>query len=149
MKNWDNTIMKMKAYLTERDADFLMSKAVDFAKQNQWNVSIAVVDDTGHLLKFKRLDGASPMTAKMALEKAECSAISRKPSKLFEDLIKNGQPGFLTMHSFTGMLEGAEPIIYQGELVGAIGVSGVKSCDDALIAQKAIEAFQQFLSNSP
>ena len=141
--------MKMKAYLTERDADFLLNKAIDFAKQNQWNVSIAVVDDTGNLLSFKRLDGASPMTARFAVEKANCSAISRRPTKRFNDLINKGQAGFLSMQSMSGMLEGGEPIFYKDELVGAIGVSGVKSEEDALIAQKAIEAFEQFLCNSP
>ena len=95
---------------------------------------------------MKRMDGASPMTANLCLEKAKCSAISRCPSKLFEDLIKNGQMGFLTMDSFSGMLEGGEPILYAGQLVGAVGVSGVKSFQDAEIAQHAIQAF---LANMP
>ena len=87
------------------------------------------------------MDGASPMTANLCLEKAKCSAISKRPSKLFEDLIKGGQMGFLTMETFNGMLEGGEPILYEGQLVGAMGVSGVKSFQDAEIAQQAIEKF--------
>ena len=67
--------------------------------------------------------------------------MSRRPSKLFEDIIKAGQMGFLTMDSFSGMLEGGEPIIYEGQLVGAMGVSGVKSFQDAEIAQVAIGRF--------
>ena len=67
--------------------------------------------------------------------------MSRRPSKLFEDIIKGGQMGFLTMDTFSGMLEGGEPILYQGQLVGAMGVSGVKSFQDAGIAQQAIEKF--------
>lgn len=90
---------------------------------------------------MKRMDGASPMTANLCLEKARCSAMSRRPSKLFEDIIKGGQMGFLTMDTFSGMLEGGEPILYQGQLVGAMGVSGVKSFEDAEIAQVAIEKF--------
>ena len=138
--------MKTKYYLTLSDAEFLLNQAHQYAIQQQFNVSIAIVDETGNLLAMKRMDGASPMTANLCLEKAKCSAISRRPSKLFEDLIKNGQMGFLTMDSFSGMLEGGEPILYAGQLVGAVGVSGVKSFQDAEIAQHAIQAF---LANMP
>ena len=120
------------------DAEWLLNQAHQYAIQHAFNVSIAVVDETGTLLAMKRMDGASPMTAHLCLEKAKCSAISRRPSKAFEDLIKNGQMGFLTMESFSGMLEGGEPIIYQGQLVGAMGISGVKSFQDAEIAQHTI-----------
>ncbi len=133
--------MKTKHYLTLNDAEFLLEQAYQYAKQHNFNVSIAVVDDTGSLLSMKRMDGASPMTANLCLEKAKCSAMSRHPSKLFEDIIKGGQMGFLTMQSFSGMLEGGEPIMYQGQLVGAMGVSGVKSYEDAEIAQQAIAQF--------
>ncbi|MDK1683684.1 GlcG/HbpS family heme-binding protein [Acinetobacter terrestris] len=133
--------MQTKHYLTLTDAEFLLDQAHQYAIQNNFNVSIAVVDDTGNLIAMKRMDGASPMTANLCLEKAKCSAMSRRPSKLFEDIIKGGQMGFLTMDSFSGMLEGGEPILYQGQLVGAMGVSGVKSFQDAEIAQQAIEKF--------
>ena len=133
--------MKSKHYLTLDDAEFLLTRAHQFAIDQKFNVSIAVVDESGTLLAMKRMDGASPMTANLAIEKAKCSAMSRRPSHLFEELIKDGQLGFLTVHSFSGMLEGGEPIIYQGQLVGAIGVSGVKSYEDADIAQHAIQVF--------
>ena len=137
--------MKTKHYLTLSDAEFLLEKAHQYAIQQQFNVSIAIVDDTGTLLAMKRMDGASPMTANLAVEKAKCSAVSRRPSGLFENLIKNGQMGFLTMESFSGMLEGGEPILYEGQLVGAVGISGVKSFQDAEIAQFAISRFLQQL----
>ena len=133
--------MKTKHYLTLNDAEFLLDQAHQYSIQNSFNVSIAVVDETGNLLAMKRMDGAAPMTANLAIEKARCSAMGRHPSKLFEDIIKGGQMGFLTMESFSGMLEGGEPIMYQGQLVGAMGVSGVKSFEDAEIAQVAIEKF--------
>ena len=133
--------MKTKHYLTLADAEFLLEQAYQYALSQNFNVSIAVTDETGSLLAMKRMDGASPMTANLCLEKAKCSAISRRPSKLFEDIIKGGQMGFLTMETFSGMLEGGEPILYQGQLVGAMGVSGVKSFEDAEIAQVAIEKF--------
>ena len=133
--------MKTKHYLTLADAEFLLEQAYQYALSQQFNVSIAVVDESGSLLAMKRMDGASPMTANLCLEKAKCSAVSRRPSKLFEDIIKGGQMGFLTIDTFSGMLEGGEPIMYQGQLVGAMGVSGVKSFQDAEIAQIAIEKF--------
>ena len=133
--------MQTKHYLTLSDAEFLLDHAHQYAIQNSFNVSIALVDETGNLLAMKRMDGAAPMTANLAIEKARCSAMSRRPSKLFEDIIKGGQMGFLTMESFSGMLEGGEPILYQGQLVGAMGVSGVKSFEDAEIAQVANKKF--------
>lgn len=133
--------MKTKHYLTLEDAEFLLTRAHQFAIDQKFNVSIAVVDESGALLAMKRMDGASPMTSSLCVEKARCSAISRRPSQLFEELIKDGQLGFLTVNSFSGMLEGAEPIIYQGQLVGAVGVSGAKSYEDADIAKHAIDVF--------
>lgn len=133
--------MKTKHYLTLSDAEFLLEQSYQYAIDYAFNVSICIVDETGSLLAMKRMDGASPMTANLALEKAKCSAISRRPSGVFENLIKNGQMGFLTMETFSGMLEGGEPILYEGQLVGAIGVSGVKSFQDAEIARFAIERF--------
>ena len=133
--------MKTKHYLTLADAEFLLNQAHQYAIEKSFNVSIAVTDETGNLLAMKRMDGASPMTANLCLEKAKCPAMSKRPSKLFEDLIKGGQMGFLTMNTFNGMLEGGEPIVYDGQLVGAVGVSGVKSFQDAEIAQQAIEKF--------
>lgn len=138
--------MKIKHYLTLSDAEFLLEQAYQYALQKQFNVSIAIVDETGSLLVMKRMDGASPMTSNLCLEKAKCSAISRRPSGLFENLIKNGQMGFLTMNTFSGMLEGGEPIMYEGHLVGAIGVSGVKSFEDAEIAHVAIKKFLEHAS---
>jgi glc operon protein GlcG len=133
--------MKTKHSLDLADAEWILNAAYEYALQNGFAVSIAVVDETGCLLNMKRMDGASPMTARLCLEKAECSAISRRPSKLFEDLIRNGQQGFLTVSSLSGMLEGGEPILFQGQLVGAVGISGVKSFQDAEIAQFAIQQF--------
>ncbi len=137
--------MKTKHYLALSDAEFILNQAHQYAIEHAFNVSICIVDETGHLLTMKRMDGASPMTANLSVEKAKCSAISRRPSGLFENLIKNGQMGFLTMDTFSGMLEGGEPILYEGQLVGAVGISGVKSFQDAEIAQFAISRFLQQL----
>lgn len=133
--------MKTKHYLTLADAEFLLNQAQQYATEHAFNVSISIVDETGNLLTMKRMDGAAPLTANISLEKAKCSAISRRPSKLYEDMLKNGRFGFLSISTFNGMLEGGEPIMYQDQLVGAVGVSGVQSFEDAEIAQHAIQAF--------
>lgn len=133
--------MKTKHYLTLVDAEFLLNQAHQYAIERGFNVSIAIVDTTGNLLVMRRMDGAAPMTANLCLEKAKCSAMSGRPSKVYEDMLRNGRVGFLSMPTFTGMLEGAEPIHYQDQLVGAVGVSGVQSFEDAEIAQHAISAF--------
>lgn len=133
--------MKTKHYLTLADAEFLLNQAQQYATEHAFNVSISIVDETGNLLTMKRMDGAAPLTANISLEKAKCSAISRRPSKLYEDMLKNGRFGFLSISTFNGMLEGGEPIMYQDQLVGAVGISGVQSFEDAEIAQHAIQAF--------
>ena len=130
--------MKTKHYLTLDDAEILVDAAIKYAQEHQFKVSISIVDDAGALLLMKRMDGASALTAGLSLEKAKASALSRRPTKAFEDLIRNGQMGFLTVDTFKGQLEGGEPILYLNDLVGAIGISGVKSYQDAEIAQYAI-----------
>lgn len=138
--------MKTKHYLTLADAEILMNRAVELSIERSFNMSISIVDEAGALLIMKRMDGATPLTAHLSLEKAKCSALSRRPSKFYEDIIRNGQMGFLTLESVTGMLEGGEPIIYEGQLIGAIGISGAKSFEDAEIAQTAIHDFFQQIS---
>ena len=134
-------MLKSKYCLSSLNAEEILQHACQYAQTQHFNVSIAVMDETGHLLAFRRLDGAMPMTANLSIEKARCSALSAKPSGLFENIIKNGQMGFLTTQSFSGMLEGGEPILVEGQLIGGVGVSGVKSAQDAQIAQIAIQAF--------
>ncbi len=133
--------MKTTHTLTLADAEFLLDQAQKYAVENSFNVSIAVVDVTGSLLTMKRMDGAAPISATICQEKAKCSALSTKPSKVFEDMIKNGRNGFLSISNFVGLLEGGLPIVYEGQVVGAVGVSGVQSHQDADIAQHAIDKF--------
>ena len=133
--------MKTTHTLTLADAEFLLDQAQKYAVENSFNVSIAVVDVTGSLLTMKRMDGAAPISATICQEKAKCSALSTKPSKVFEDMIKNGRNGFLSISNFVGLLEGGLPIVYEGQVVGAVGVSGVQSHQDAEIAQYAIDKF--------
>ena len=133
--------MKSKYYLTQADAEFLMEEAQKYAIEHNFKFSIAIGDETSSLLLMKRLDGASPLSSHLCLEKAKCSSISGRPSKFYEELLQSGRLGFLSMPSAQGMLEGGKPILYEGQTLGAIGVSGVQSFEDAEIAQHAIDTF--------
>ena len=103
-------------------------------------VSIAIVDDGGHLLWLQRLDGASPLTSHLAPAKARTAALGRRESRIYEEMINGGRPAFLSAPLVEGMLEGAVPIMVEGQCVGAVGVSGVKSEQDAQIAKAGIAA---------
>jgi uncharacterized protein GlcG (DUF336 family) len=102
-------------------------------------VAIAIVDDGGHLLNFTRLDGAPPISAYIAPEKARAAALGRRETKIYEDMINQGRSAFLSA-PLQGMLEGGVPIYVDGQVVGAVGVSGVKSGEDAQIARAGVAA---------
>jgi glc operon protein GlcG len=131
--------MRTRAVLTDEDIDKMADAAVAHARTNQWNVTIAIVDDGGHLLWLRRLDGASPGTAEMAASKARTAALGRRESKIYEDVIRQGRTAFLSA-PLTAMLEGGVPIVVEGDVIGAIGVSGVKSDQDAAVARAGIAA---------
>lgn len=108
------------------------------ASKNQWAVTFAIVDDGGHLLWLQRLDGAAPISAHIAPAKAHTAALGRRESKVYEDIINSGRYSFLSAPFLEGLLEGGVPIIKDGQTIGAVGVSGVKSNEDAQIAKAAI-----------
>ena len=110
------------------------------AAKHAWAVTIAVVDDGGHLLGLQRLDGAAPISAHIASAKARTAALGRRESKGYEEMINQGRTSFLSAPMLEGMLEGGVPIVVDGECVGAVGVSGVKSSEDAQIAKAGIAA---------
>ncbi len=130
--------MRSKQCLTSADVQKMMSACKAEAAKNKWNVSIAIVDDGGFLLGFERMDGAGPKTAEVAEGKARTAGITQRSTKFWEDRLKD-RPAFL---AFPGNLpiQGGVPIMYQGECVGAIGVSGVQSHEDEQIANAGIAA---------
>ena len=132
--------MKTKSLLGDADVARMIAAAKACANQNNWAVTIAIVDDGGHLLSLQRLDGAAPLSAHIAPAKAHTSAMGRRETKLYEDIINNGRTAFLTAPFVEGLLEGGLPIMVDGEVIGAIGVSGVKSSEDAQIAAAGIAA---------
>lgn len=131
--------MKTKPALTLEDARTISTSAEAEATRNGWAVCIAVVDDGGHLLCLTRLDGAAPISAQIAPAKARTAALGRRESKVYEDMINGGRTSFLSA-PLEGMLEGGVPIVVEGQHVGAVGVSGVKSNEDAQIARAGIAA---------
>ncbi len=132
--------MKTKSVLESADVKAIAAAAEAEALKNNWAVTIAIVDDGGHLLSLQRLDGAAALTAHIAPAKAHTAALARKESKVYEDIVNGGRTSFLSAPTVQGMLEGGVPIIKDGHCIGAVGVSGVKSSDDALIARAGIAA---------
>lgn len=133
-------IMKNKSFLEFADVERIALAARQEALTNQWAVSIAIVDDGGHLLSMQRLDGAAPVSAYIAPAKARTAALGRRESKVYEDIINGGRTSFLSAPEIEGLLEGGVPIVVDGHCIGAVGVSGVKSSEDAQIAKAGIAA---------
>ena len=132
--------MKNKSVLEAADVKAIAAAAEAEALKNGWAVTIAVVDDGGHLLHLQRLDGAAAISAHIAPAKAHTAALGRRESKVYEDIINGGRTSFLSAPELQGMLEGGVPIVKEGQCIGAVGVSGVKSTEDAQIAKAGIAA---------
>ena len=134
--------MHSKPALSADDAQTILAAAAAEARAQQWAVTIAVVDDGGHLLALQRLDGAAPISAAIAPAKAATAALGRRESRLYEEMINQGRAAFLSAPRLEGMLEGGVPVLVQGQCVGAVGVSGVKSSEDAQVARAGIAALK-------
>jgi glc operon protein GlcG len=132
--------MKNRPFLDLADVKAIASAAEAEAIKNSWAVTIAIVDEGGHLLWLQRLDGAAPISSHIAPAKANTAALGRRESKVYEDVINGGRYSFLSAPDLKGMLEGGVPILKDGQCLGAVGVSGVKSTEDAQIARAGIAA---------
>jgi glc operon protein GlcG len=132
--------MKSVSLLEASDVKKILAAAEAEAVQNQWAVTIAVVDAGGHLLGLQRLDGAPPVSSHIAPSKAHTAALGCRESKVYEDVINGGRYSFLSAPEIRGMLEGGVPVMKAGQCLGAVGVSGVKSNEDAQIARAGIAA---------
>ena len=132
--------MKNRSALELADVKAIAAAAEAEARANQWAVTIAIVDDGGHLLWLQRLDGAAPISAHIAPAKAHTAALGRRESRTYEEVINGGRVSFLSAPDLKGMLEGGVPILKDGFCIGAVGVSGVKSNEDAQVARAGIAA---------
>jgi glc operon protein GlcG len=130
--------MRTRPALTSADVQKMMTACKAEAQKNKWNVTIAIVDDSGAALLLDRMDGAGPISAKVAMDKALTSALTRRPTKFWEDRVKE-KPAFATFPA-GAMFQGGLPLMHQGECVGAIGVSGVQSHEDEQVAQAGVAA---------
>lgn len=132
--------MISKPVLTLDDVRKIAAAAEAEAKNNKWAVAIAIVDDGGHPLWLHRMDGVPPISSYIAPSKAKTAALGCRESKVYEDMINAGRYSFLSAPVLDGMLEGGVPIMAAGQCIGAVGVSGVKSMEDAQIAKAGIAA---------
>jgi glc operon protein GlcG len=136
----EEKFMKSKPVLELADVKAIAAAAEAEALKNRWAVTIAIVDDGGHLLWLQRLDGAAPISAHIAQAKARTAALGVRESKVYEDMINQRRVSFLSASVLEGMLEGGVPILRDGQCLGAVGVSGVKSSEDVQIARAGIAA---------
>ena len=130
--------MRTKPCLTLGDVKTILAACEAEAVKNHWSVAVAIVDEGAHLLGFQRMDGVGPISAEVAIGKAHTSALTRRPSKFFEDRVKD-RPAFVSFPAGV-LIQGALPIMHQNECVGAIGVSGVQSHEDEQIALAGLNA---------
>ncbi|MEK7302890.1 MAG: heme-binding protein [Pseudomonadota bacterium] len=129
-----------KIILTLDDAKKIAVGAEAEAYRNGWPVVIVIVDDGGHLLYLQRLDNAQFGSINVAIEKARAAIAFRRPTKIWEENIAEGRMRYLNLPG-TLPIEGGLPITVNNQFVGAIGVSGVRSFQDAQIAQAGIDAW--------
>lgn len=131
--------MKMKFALTLADAKRVAAAAAEEAKRNDWSVVIAIVDDAGLLVYLERLDGVQPASCDIAQAKARAAALFRRPTKALEETVAAGRVALLSLPHITPV-EGGSPLLHEGQVVGAIGVSGVQSFEDEIIAKAGANA---------
>ena len=129
--------MRMKPAMTLDDAKKLMAAAEAEAVRNKWEVVIAILNDGGRIVAVHRMDGARPGNDQIAIAKATTSAMTCRPSAVWERWIEGAHKAYATFPFLAA--QGGLPIIIDGDLVGAIGVSGVKSSEDEQIAMAAIK----------
>ncbi len=132
--------MRTKPCLTLEDCRSIAAACEAEAKRNNWNVTIAILDDGGHVLLLTRMDGAAPVTAEIATEKGRSAAIARRSTKVSEDRIAAGRVALLKMPVLP--VQGGVPIIVQGECAGAVGVSGMQSHEDEQVCNAGIAALK-------
>jgi len=131
----------LKKSLSLEDARKAAAAAATEAKKNKWNMAIAVVDDGGQLIYFERIDETQVGSIDIAIGKARTAAIFKRPTKALEDAINGGQHAIL---SFPNTLprEGGLPVFADGKCIGAIGVSGGKSSEDAQVGKAGVDALK-------
>ncbi len=134
-----------KKVLTLEAAKLMAAAAEATAAKNGWRVVIAVVDDGGHALLVQRIDGTQSSSVPTAMGKARSAVAYKRPTRILEEMINKGRYSFLSAGGDPVALQGGLPIEIDGQLLGGIGVSGVKASDDEIVAQAGLDALRQAL----
>lgn len=135
-------MLRTKHSLTLADAKRIAAAAEAEAVHQGWNVVIAIHDDGGNLVYLQRMDDTQIGSITVAQEKARTAILFRRPSKALEDAVAGGRAVVMTMPGATP-IEGGLPLVFQGEIVGAIGVSGVQSFQDGIVAKAGADVLAQ------
>src|SRR4051812_36527810 len=135
-----------KRTLTLEVARQVAAAAENHARENKWNVCIAIVDDGGHLIYFQRMDGTQHGSVLVSQKKAQSAIAFKRPTKVFEDGVAGGRNVLLALPGGVP-LEGGVPLTIDGEMIGAIGVSGVTAQQDGIIAQAGVDALAKLSPN--
>ena len=138
--------LPLRKMLTLEAARHAMAACEAEAAKGGWKVVIAVVDEGGHALMVHRLDGAQWSSIDTAVGKARAAVAWKRPTRLLEESVNNGRFAFLSISQGMALLQGGVPIEIEGQVIGAIGVSGVKASDDEVIALAGVHALQAVLS---
>ncbi len=135
-----------KKALTLEAAKLMAAAAEATAERNGWKVVIAVADDGGHTLLVHRIDGTQSSSVPTAMGKARSAVAYKRPTRILEEMINKGRFSFLSAGGDPVALQGGLPIEIDGQVVGGIGVSGVKASDDEIVAQAGLDALRQALA---
>ncbi len=133
-----------KKSLTLAVAKQIAAAAEQEASANKWNVVIAVLDDGGHLIYLQRMDETQIGSVDVAQQKAQSAVKFKRPTKVFEDALAGGRQAILKLPGAIPV-EGGLPIVVDGKVLGAIGVSGVTSQQDGQIAKAGVDALAKIL----
>lgn len=123
------------------DAKKLIVSAQAEAKKHDWKMACAVVEPTGELVAYEKMDDTQYGSVETSIAKAKASALYRRPTKAFADAIKAGNNGVLGLPGAIS-IEGGFPIVHGGKLIGGLGCSGAASNQDATVVYKALEEFK-------
>ena len=126
-------------YITLEAAKAMMAAGEAEARKNGWNVCIAIVDANGGLIMFQKLDDTQNGSIAVSQGKARTAALFKRPSRLLEEMIAGGKTAFLSVEGIVP-LQGGVPVIADGKVIGAVGVSGVTSAQDEQVATAAMGA---------
>jgi len=127
--------------LTLAEAQRISEAAQERAEQDGWNVVIAILDEGGHLLALRRMDGTQIGSVEVAIAKGKSAVYFKRPTKVFEDAAKEGNAHLMSLPNVVAV-EGGLPIMDSDRVIGAIGISGVTSAQDGIIAEAALKALE-------